>query len=226
MLAPTFGRDSCDGPFENLEQRLLHAFARDVSRNGSVVGLARDLVDFVDVDDATFGTLDVEVRRVQQMRKDAFYVFADVSGFGQGRCVGYREGHVEDPRERSGEEGLAGARRANQEDVRLLEFDIFVVVHVVVRVDALVVIVDGNGERLLCTRLADDVFVEGGFNFAGRQPLVARPGALARRGTCRRAGGRLKGSDVRSHDARRVVDAAVADVHLRTRDHRSHFVGG
>src|SRR5215510_5317762 len=38
--------------FEDLEQRLLHAFARDVARGRRHAALARDLVDLVDAHDA------------------------------------------------------------------------------------------------------------------------------------------------------------------------------
>jgi len=33
MLAAALGRDIGDGAFQNLEKRLLHAFARDIPRN-------------------------------------------------------------------------------------------------------------------------------------------------------------------------------------------------
>src|SRR5204862_2209075 len=55
MLAPTLRRHRGDGAFHDLEQGLLHALARDVAGDRGVVGLAADLVDLVDVDDAARG---------------------------------------------------------------------------------------------------------------------------------------------------------------------------
>ena len=52
MLAAALRRHVGDRPLEDLQQRLLHALAGDVARDRRVVGLARDLVDLVDVDDA------------------------------------------------------------------------------------------------------------------------------------------------------------------------------
>src|SRR5262249_3503934 len=52
MLASALGRHRRDGAFHDLEQRLLHALARDVAGDRGVVGLAADLVDLVDIDDA------------------------------------------------------------------------------------------------------------------------------------------------------------------------------
>ena len=63
VLAATLGRHTRHGALEDLEQRLLDPFARDVTGDGGVLGLARDLVDLVDVDDAALGALDVEVGR-------------------------------------------------------------------------------------------------------------------------------------------------------------------
>ena len=55
MLAAALGRDVADGAFEDFQQRLLHAFAGNVARDGNVLGLAGDLVDLVDVNDAASG---------------------------------------------------------------------------------------------------------------------------------------------------------------------------
>jgi hypothetical protein len=60
-LRPALRRDVGDGAFEHLEQRLLHAFARDVAGDRDVLARLADLVDLVDVDDAALGRLEVEV---------------------------------------------------------------------------------------------------------------------------------------------------------------------
>src|SRR4051794_37565427 len=62
MLAAALRRHGSGRPLEDLQQRLLDAFARDVARDRRVVGLAGDLVDLVDVDDPGLGLLDVVVR--------------------------------------------------------------------------------------------------------------------------------------------------------------------
>ena len=68
-----------------------------------------------------------------------------------------QNGHVEDAGEGLGEQRLAGAGRADQQDVRLLELDL---VDLVAGVDPLVVVVDGDREDLLGPLLADHVLVE------------------------------------------------------------------
>ena len=97
---------------------------RDVAGDAGVVALAADLVDLVDVDDAALRPLDVVVGVLEQLDDDVLDVLADVAGFGQRRRVGDGEGDVQDLGERLREERLAGARRAEEQDVRLRELDV------------------------------------------------------------------------------------------------------
>jgi len=53
-LRPPCGGTDAIVPSIKLQQRLLHAFAGHVPGDRGVVGLARDLVDLVDIDDARF----------------------------------------------------------------------------------------------------------------------------------------------------------------------------
>ena len=68
MLAATLRRHAGDRAFHDLQQRLLHAFARHVPGDRRVIGLAADLIDFVDIDDAALRPLDIIVRGLQQLR--------------------------------------------------------------------------------------------------------------------------------------------------------------
>jgi hypothetical protein len=52
MLAAALRRHVANRAFEDLQQRLLHAFARNVARDGDVLGLARDLVNLVNINNA------------------------------------------------------------------------------------------------------------------------------------------------------------------------------
>src|ERR671937_1143915 len=138
MLPAALWRYRRDRPLENLQERLLHALARYVARDRGVVRLARDLVHLVDVNDPGLGLLDVEVRGLDQLEEDVLDVLADVARLRQRGRVRDRERHVEDPRERLREVGLAAARRAEQEDVRFLQLDVAVVLS---HLDALVMVV-------------------------------------------------------------------------------------
>jgi hypothetical protein len=124
MLAPALRRHRGDGALDQLQQRLLHALAGHVAGDRRVVGLARDLVDLVDVDDARLRLLDVVVALLQQLLDDVLDVLADVAGLGQRGGIGDHERHVEQPRQRLGQQRLAGAGRADQQDVALGQLDV------------------------------------------------------------------------------------------------------
>ena len=161
VLAPALRRHRRRGALEDLEQRLLHALAGDVARDRRVLALAGDLVDLVDVDDARLGLLDVVVGGLDELEEDVLDVLADVAGLGQGRRVGDGERDVEHLGERLGQVGLARARRPDEQDVGLRDVDVVVVaLGALTGLDALVVVVDGDGERLLGGVLADDVVLE------------------------------------------------------------------
>ncbi len=123
MLAPTLRRDAANGAFQDLQQGLLHAFAGNVARDRDVLGLAGDLVDLVDIDNAALGALHIVIGVLQQAQNDVLHVLAHVAGFGQRGGVGDGERHVEDLRQRAGEQGLARAGRPDHENVALLDLD-------------------------------------------------------------------------------------------------------
>ena len=100
MLAAALRRHDGHRAFDQLQQRLLHAFARHVAGDRRVVRLAGDLVDLVDVDDAALRLLDIVVALLQQLLDDVLDILAHVAGFGQRGGIGDRERHVEQARQR------------------------------------------------------------------------------------------------------------------------------
>src|SRR5436190_940474 len=211
MLAPALRRDVGDRAFEDLQQRLLDAFARHVARDRGVLVLAADLVDFVDVDDALLALLDVAAGRLQQLEDDVLDVLADVAGLGQRRRVDDGEGDREQLGQGLRQQRLAGARRADEQDVRLGELDFVAAARLLLDLDALVVVVDRDRELLLGLFLADDVLVEELLDFLGDGERGA--GAAAR----------LEPVVVRD-DVVADLDALVADEHGRTRDQLADVV--
>src|SRR5262249_5081613 len=111
VLATALRRHAGGRPLDDLEERLLHALARDGAVDGRVVALACDLVDLVDVDDAALALLDVVVRVLEKREDDVLDVLADVSRLGEARRIGDRERDLEEARERLREERLPAARR-------------------------------------------------------------------------------------------------------------------
>ena len=138
----------------------------------------------------------------RSFKQDVLDVLTDVAGFGQRGGVGDGEGDVEHARERLGEEGLAAAGRTEEQHVRL--GDLHVVLVQRSGLDALVVVVDRDGEDLLRLDLTDDELIEEGRDLARRRQVVEDElGAVTE----------LVGDDVVAQ-----VDALVADVHAGSRD--------
>src|SRR5690606_14771799 len=207
VLAPALRRHAGHGALDQLEQRLLHAFAGHVAGDRRVLALARDLVDLVDVDDALLRLVDIIVALLQQLLDDVLDVLADVAGFGQRRGVGHGERHVQQARQGLGQERLARAGRPDQEDVGLGQFDVVVLLPAL---DPLVVVVHGHGERLLRALLADHVLVEDLED-------------LARLGQA--AAGRLRLLlEFLADDVVAQLDAFIADEHARARDQLADLV--
>ena len=123
-LRPPCGGTLQTVPSRIFSKRLLHAFAGDIARDGDVLGLAGDLVDLVDVNDAALGALHVVIGVLQQAQDDVLDVLAHVAGLGQRGGVGDGERHVQDLRQRAGQQGLARAGRADHQDVALLDLDV------------------------------------------------------------------------------------------------------
>src|SRR5258707_15858658 len=115
-----------DGSFDDLEQRLLHTLAGHVTGDRRIFRLAADLVDFGDRDDAALGWFDIVLGRLQKLLDNVLNILADKTRLGQRRSVGHGEGHVENAGQSLGKQRLARTGRADQQDVRLREFDVVV----------------------------------------------------------------------------------------------------
>ena len=106
MLASTLRGNRSIGPFDNLQQRLLHTFARNVAGDRKILGLLRNLIDLIDVDNADFGTGNIEIRSRNELQQDILNVFADITRFSQRGSIGNREGHLQRTRKRFGQKRL------------------------------------------------------------------------------------------------------------------------
>src|SRR5215472_5931487 len=212
VLATTLGRHGCDGPFDQLQQRLLYAFAGHIARDRGVIGLARDLIDLVDVNDAGLGFLDVVIALLQQLLNDVLDVLTDITGFGERGRVGDGERHIQQSRQRLRQQRLAAPGRSDEQDIALGDLDLFfgAPATAAARLQPLVVVVDGHRKHLFCAFLADDVLVEDLLDLVGLGELVARTfGAVL---------------ELLADDVVAQLDAFVAHEHRGTGDQLANLV--
>ena len=175
MLPPTLRRNVGNGAFQNLQQRLLHAFAGNIASDGRVLVLAPDLVDFIDVDDPGLRPTHISIRRLQQFEDDVLNVLADIAGLGQRRRIHDRERNVQHARQGLRHQSLARSRRPDQHDVRLRQFDA-IAGPLPVHVYPLVVVVDRHRQLFLGLLLADYILVEEGLHLLRLGKLVGGAG--------------------------------------------------
>ena len=181
VLAAALRRHVGNRALENLEQRLLHAFAGHVASNGWVLILAADLVYLVNIDNASLRATYVALSCLQQLEDDVFDIFADVSGFGESRGVHDGEGNVQHPSQCLRKQRLACTSRADQHDVGLGKLDAVPAIALTVHVDPLVMVVNRNRQLLLGLFLADDVFIEKRLDFLWLGKLIGSGGCRRRR---------------------------------------------
>ena len=160
VLPPALRRDVGNRAFQNLQKRLLDAFARHVARDRRVLVLPADLVDLVDVDDALLALLDIAPGGLEQLEDDVLDVLPDIAGLGQRRGIDDGEGDRQQLGERLREQRLARAGRADEHDVRFRQLDIVAAPRLLLNLDPLVMVVDRNCELLLRLLLADHVLVQ------------------------------------------------------------------
>ena len=210
VLTSTRGRHGGDRALDDLQEGLLHALARHVAGNGSVLRLAADLVDLVDVDNALFGLLDVAVGLLDEAQEDVLHVLTHVTSLGQRGRVHDREGHVEEAGEAARQVCLTRARGAQQEDVGLGAQHVLSVAGLA-RAHALVVVIHGHRQGALGTVLADH---------PGVQEFVDFTRLWQRR---RRRGGLLR-TEFLLDDLVAQLNALVADIRAGATDELTHLL--
>ena len=117
MFAPALRRHGCNRTFHNLQQCLLHPFARYIAGDRRVVGLAGNLVDLVDIDNAALRTLNIIVGGLQQLQNDILDIFANIARLCQRCGIGHGERHIQHTCQRLGQQRLAAPGRAHKQDV-------------------------------------------------------------------------------------------------------------
>ena len=145
---------------------------------------------------------------MQQLLDDVLHVLAHITGFGQCGGIGHGEGHIQQTGERLGQQGLAAAGRANQQDVGLAKLH---TTGLAAAAQTLVVVIDGNCQHLLGVLLPDHVVVQMGADFMrGRQlATIALGRDLA---------------DLLADDVVAQLDTLITYVDGRASDQLTHFM--
>ena len=157
VLTSTLGRHVNQCAFQQLQQALLYAFSRHVTRNGRILRLTGDLVDFIDKNDASLSLRDIIVTVLQQARKQGFNIFAHVARLGKCRSIHDGKGHLEHLSDRTCQQRLTRTGRTYQQDIRLLDLHLVLVLRLQ---QALIVVIYRYRQVFLGFLLSDNIQVE------------------------------------------------------------------
>ena len=166
VLPATLRGHVAHGALDHLEEGLLYALAAHVPGDGDVGPGLVQFVHLIDVDDTPLRRLDVEVRSPDQLQQQVLHVLTDVAGFRQRRSVTDGERDMQEVRQGTGQQRLAGAGWPQQQDVGLIQAHAgeLRVIHphrrLVKSHQPLVVVDHSDGQLPLGRSLADDGTVE------------------------------------------------------------------
>src|SRR5207249_10650400 len=82
MLAPALWRNVAGAPLKNFQQRLLHAFAANITNDQNVVGFTADFIDLVNVNDSNLGMFHVLIQILHKTPHIIFDVYTYIDGKG------------------------------------------------------------------------------------------------------------------------------------------------
>src|SRR5450830_1625279 len=162
MLAPALWRHRCHSAFDQLEQRLLHAFTGDITGNRWIVRFTRNLVDFIDIDNTSLCLLDFVIAILQQLLNDVLDVFTNVAGFCQGGSISNHKRHIEHACQCLRQQRLARTGWTDQQNIALGQFDIILLAEML---EALVMVVHRYRQNALGSCLTDHILIEQLGNF-------------------------------------------------------------
>ena len=137
----------------------LHAAAGHVALHRAVA-LPRDLVDFVDIDDAVFGQFRIAVGDFHQIADDVLHVVADIACFGKLCRIGLYERDTDQFGDAPHQICLADASRAEHHDVVLREIMLRQFGLLQTTADMVVMVANRDGQHFFRLILADNKTVQ------------------------------------------------------------------
>ena len=170
MLAPTLWRHRSHGTFDQLEQRLLHTLARDVTGDRRVIRLTGNFIDFVDVDNGALRLFHIVIAVLQQFLNDVFNVFTHVTSFGQGGSVGHHKRNIQHAGQGLGQQRFARTRRPDQQNITFGQLDIIAACFAAT--NAFVVVIDRYRQGTLGRFLANNIPIQKLFDFLGGRQFL------------------------------------------------------
>jgi hypothetical protein len=124
VLPSTLGRYIHCGTLEQLQQGLLYTFTTHIPRDRGIIGLTGDLVNLIDVYNASLCSFGIVISRLEQAGKDTFNIFTNVAGLRQYGCISDTEWHLKNLGQCACEICLTRSGFTSHDDVGFFNLDI------------------------------------------------------------------------------------------------------
>ena len=168
MLTPALGGHIGYGTLQNLQQSLLYTLAGNITGDRCVFTLAGDFIDLIHIDNAPLRQLHIEVRRLQKTQENVLHIVTHIAGLGEGSGISNGEGHLQNPGQGLGKQGLAAAGGPDHKDVALLQLYILAAT---VK-DTLIVVINRDGQSDFRRLLTHDILVQHRLDLPGSGQMV------------------------------------------------------
>ena len=142
---------------------MLNTFTTHIASDGRIVALSCNFVNLINKHDTSFGFLQVVVASLKKAHQKALDVLAHITSLGKHSGINDCERHFQELCNGFCKKCFACTCRANDNDVRLLDFHIIIGLFLN---QSLVVVVNSHRKMFLRVVLTDNVFVEILFDFA------------------------------------------------------------
>ena len=154
---------------QKLQQRLLHAFSRHITRNRRIFRtFTSNFVNFVDENDAAFGPLHIIVGSLQQTSENTLHILAHITRLRENSSVSDTERNIQQSGYCLGQQCFTRSRLPYHQDVGFLDIHIWIG-FVITLQQALVMVVNRHGKHLFRLFLPNDIFIQFRFYFLGFQ---------------------------------------------------------
>ena len=157
MFASALRRYVHHRTLEQLEQTLLHTLTAHVARDGGIIALTGNLINFINEYDTLFRSLHVIVGHLKQSGEDTLDVFSHIARLGEHRGIHDGEGHLEQFGNGTCQQCLTRTGTAHDDDIALLYLHL---IGLVLLHEALVVVIHRYRQVSLGIVLAYHVLVE------------------------------------------------------------------
>ena len=157
MLASTLWRYVHHSSLQEFQKSLLYTLSTYVAGDRWVVALAGNLVNLVDEDDTTLGSLHIIVGYLEQTGEDTLHILTYITSLGKYRSIHDGERYIEQLGNGTCQQCLTGTGTTHHDDVALFYFHAFLILRLL---QTLIVIIDSNGKMTLGLFLSDDIFIE------------------------------------------------------------------